>query len=81
MVKIFSKDGCPYCDKAKMLLDNYEIDYVVENVTHNKESLAFIKGNGHTTVPQIYNNSDILVEGGYDGLAALSREEILERLA
>ena len=80
MLKIFSKDGCPYCDKVKILLDNYEIDYVVENVTHNKEALAFVKGNGHTTVPQIYDDEELFVKGGYDGLAALSREEILERI-
>jgi len=78
MITVFSKDGCPYCDKAKALLDNYEIDYIVENVTRNKEALAFIKGNGHTTVPQIYNGLDLLVEGGYTGLASMSRETLLE---
>ena len=50
------------------------------NITKNKEALAFVKGNGHTTVPQIYNGVELLVEGGYNGLAALSREEILKRI-
>jgi len=77
---IFSKDDCPYCDKAKKLLDNYKIDYVVENVKTNKEALDFIKSHGHTTVPQIYNGPTLLVSGGYTGLAAMSREEILEGL-
>ena len=42
---------------------------------------------GHTTVPQIYNKiskpgriyEELLVEGGCDGLLALSKEEILEK--
>ena len=78
MITVFSKDGCPYCNKAMALLDAYAIEYVVENVSQNQESLRFLKGAGHTTVPQIYNGLDLLVEGGFDGLSKLTYEEILE---
>lgn len=78
MITVFSKDGCLYCDKAKALLDDYEIDYTVENVSTDPVALAFIKDSGHTTVPQIYNGLDLLVEGGYAGLSSISRETLLE---
>jgi len=34
---------------------------------------------GHKTVPQIYYNSKLLVEGGYSGLSKLSLNELQER--
>jgi len=79
MITIFTKDGCPFCVKAKNLLDGYDIKYLITNVTENKAGMKFIKEAGHTTVPQIYNNFDLLVEGGYNGLAELSKEEIMEK--
>jgi glutaredoxin len=80
VIVIFSKDGCQYCDKAKALLDTYEIDYAVANVDTSQEAMDFVKERGHTSVPQIYNGIDLLVAGGFNGLAEMSREEILERV-
>ena len=34
----------------------------------DSSALEFIKSQGHKTVPQIYFNGAILVEGGYTGL-------------
>jgi len=80
MITVFTKDGCPYCTKAINLLEGYDIQYMTTNVSENKAGLTFLKSAGHTTVPQIYNNFDLLVEGGYDGLAKLSKEDIIERV-
>jgi len=50
------------------------------NVSNSKVGMKFIKEAGHTTVPQIYNDFDLLVEGGYNGLAKLSKEDIIGRV-
>lgn len=46
----------------------------------DSSALEFIKSQGHKTVPQIYFNGSVLVEGGYTGLTkqdpALLREAI-----
>ena len=34
----------------------------------DSNALEFIKSQGHKTVPQIYFNGSVLVEGGYTGL-------------
>jgi hypothetical protein len=34
---------------------------------------------GHKTVPQIYYNNKLLVEGGYSGLSKLTLNELQER--
>jgi len=79
MITVFTKDGCPYCTKATNLLKDFDIEYTVTNVSKSKAGLAFLKEAKHTSVPQIYNDFNLLVEGGYDGLAELTKEEILER--
>jgi glutaredoxin len=37
-------------------------------VLEDANALEFIKSMGHKTVPQIYFNGAVLVEGGYTGL-------------
>jgi glutaredoxin len=50
------------------------------NVTEDADALAFIKEQGHRTVPQIYNDNTILVEGGWSGLQALGRDALLKAI-
>jgi glutaredoxin len=47
----------------------------------NQDALQFIKSRGHKTVPQIYYNDEVLVEGGYDGLKKANPDMLKERLA
>ncbi len=35
---------------------------------------------GHRTVPQIYYNGKLFVDGGWQGLSKLSREEIMREI-
>jgi len=37
-------------------------------------------GQGHRTAPQIYKGDELFVEGGYQGLARLSDEELFNKL-
>lgn len=64
---IWSKDNCPYCTKAKILLDNRNIPYEERNISKEwtKESLLEAVPNART-VPQIFLWGKYI--GGYDSL-------------
>jgi glutaredoxin 3 len=68
MYIILGRPNCPFCDKARELLASKGLEYTYVNVKHpdNKEWLDFLKSNGVTTVPQIFE----LLPGGYEGLFA-----------
>lgn len=74
MITIYSKNHCPYCDKAKALLKLKGIVYEEIKIDENSEAKDFVVSQGHRTVPQIYRDGQILVEGGYQGLAKQSEE-------
>ena len=49
---VYTKDGCPYCDKAIGTLREQKQPFMVGNLTHNSELLDAIKEqNQMTTVP------------------------------
>jgi glutaredoxin len=74
MIKVYTKLQCPYCEMTK--------DYLMRQaiVFEDADALAFIKEQGHRTVPQIYNDNTILVEGGWSGLQALGRDALLKAI-
>jgi glutaredoxin 3 len=81
MLIVYSKTNCPFCDQAKKLLDKYEIEYESINVEQDPAKRAWLQSQGHRSVPQIYTEDDqLFVEGGFQGLAKLSKDEILKRL-
>lgn len=69
---IYSKSGCPYCDKAKSVLknDNFNvIDCDLYLVDNKEEFLQFIKElaqKEHRTFPMIFHNNTFI--GGYSDL-------------
>jgi len=49
---VYTKDGCPYCDKAIGTLKEHSQLFMIGNLTHNPELLGEIKEqNQMTTVP------------------------------
>jgi glutaredoxin len=80
MIILYSKPQCPYCDRAADYLGRNNLSFTKIDVTEDEKALAFIKEKGHKTVPQIYFDDRILVEGGYDGLSRLSIEELNKRI-
>ena len=74
MITVYSKNNCPYCDKAKNLLKLKGIDYSEIKIDEDSDAREFIVGEGHKTVPQIYQDGRLLVEGGYQGLARQGQE-------
>ena len=80
MLTIYSKNHCPFCDQAKALLKSKNIVFEEIKIDEDSTAREFVVGAGHRTVPQIYYNGKIFVEGGFQGLSKLSTEEIQQRL-
>lgn len=74
MITVYSKDNCPFCDRAKQLLSNRGVEYTEINVSQNPEAREFLIEQGLRSVPQIYRGTT-LIQGGYQGLAGLSEQE------
>ena len=64
---IYSKNQCPYCDKAKFALKN-EPFLEVKNISENPEFFTELmeKNPNARTMPQSYKDDQLI--GGYDNL-------------
>jgi glutaredoxin len=80
MLTVYSKNYCPFCDKAKHLLKTKNVAYTEINIDEDQESREWLIGQGHRTAPQIYKGEELFVEGGYQGLARLTDEELFNKL-
>ena len=71
-VEIFTKFACPYCFRAKLLLENKGAAYQEIDASGgpNRDKML-ARSNGSTTVPQIF--IDGVHVGGCDDLMALDR--------
>ena len=80
MIKVYSKNGCPHCDVAKLLLTSHGYQYEEIRIDEDVEAKEFVLGKGHKTVPQIYLGETLLVEGGAAGLKQLTTKQIALRI-
>lgn len=79
-VEIYVKMTCPYCFRAKHLLDSKGIEYQVHSVDFGgplKQEMVQRAG-GRTTVPQIFIDDRHV--GGCDDLMNLERHGKLDEL-
>ncbi|ABD46297.1 glutaredoxin 3 [Neorickettsia sennetsu] len=79
-VVIYVKEFCPYCSRAKELLDRKGVLYTVVDIT-NDPDLAVVmmeRSGGRKTVPQVFIN-DVCV-GGFDDLNSLNESGKLNEL-
>lgn len=76
---IYTKRYCPFCVRAKHLLDSLELVYEEISVDGNPElQNTMAKMAGARTVPQVFINQKPI--GGSDDLHALYRANKLEAL-
>jgi glutaredoxin len=80
MITVYSKANCPYCDQAKAFLKNKNINYQEVRIDQDTEARDFVMSQGHRTVPQIYMDGKIFVEGGWQGLSKMTAEDILSEI-
>ena len=74
MITVYSRANCPFCVQAKNLLKLKGIEYTEVKIDEDAAAKDFVLEQGHRTVPQIYQDGILLVEGGYQGLARQSTE-------
>lgn len=78
-VVVYSSDYCPYCSRAKHLLQSKNVDFQEIKVDGKPQIRAeMIKKAGRTSVPQIWIGS--VHVGGCDDLYALERAGKLDTL-
>ncbi len=79
-ILIYTTNSCPYCIKAKQLLDNKGINYTEHRIDKNPELLDEVvtKSGGRTTVPQIFINDRHI--GGCDDLYELDKKNKLDSI-
>ena len=70
---VYTKDNCPFCDRAKTLLESRGIAYNTINLEQQPDAREFLIDQGLRSVPQIFNGTTLL-QGGYQGLAAQPEE-------
>ena len=68
MVTVYSKNNCPFCDRAKQLLENKGVSYTEINIEHDTDSRQMLLDKGLRSVPQIFHGYE-LIEGGFQGLS------------
>lgn len=77
-VVVYSKDYCPYCDRAKALLKSKGVPFeAIELQNHPGEFEKLKARTGLMTVPQIFIGEELI--GGYTDMAALDREGVLDQ--
>lgn len=81
MLTIYSKTQCPNCVHAKNFLTAKGIEFKEKNIEIDYEAREFILEAGHRSVPQIYLGDRLFVEGGWQGLSTMTKEEIEESMA
>jgi glutaredoxin 3 len=55
MLTVYSKNYCPFCDKAKHLLKTKNIAYTEIKIDEDQDAREWLIAQGHRTAPQIYN--------------------------
>ena len=65
---VYTKNGCGYCDMLKMMLNKKEYEYDVINIDEDAEAKEFVINEGHRTMPQVYKDGELFVEGGFTGM-------------
>jgi len=78
-VQIYTSNYCPYCIRAKQLLDSKGVEYDEVNLDKNPEKkLETMQMFNWRTVPIILIGDELI--GGYDQLVSLERSKKLDEL-
>lgn len=77
-VEIYTKQTCPFCIRAKELLDGKNVSYDEIRIDGDQEKRAAMiaRADGRHTVPQIFINDEGV--GGCDELHMLDRQGKLD---
>ncbi len=79
-IEIYTWQSCPFCLRAKALLEKKGLAYVEHRIDGDQTARAAMskRAEGRTTVPQIFINGQSI--GGCDELYALDQSHKLDNL-
>ncbi len=78
-ITIYTTDYCPYCVKAKVLLQKKQVAFEeIKIVSDEMRDAMIAKSGGRRTVPQIFIGEKHI--GGCDDLYELDRQKKLDEL-
>ena len=79
-VVVYTGAACPYCERAKMLLERKGVPYREIRIDRDPEGLAVMleRSGGRRSVPQIFIGDHHV--GGFDDMSALNLEGRLDPL-
>ncbi len=78
-VELYYADWCPFCRRAKALLDQKNVQYALYDVDQGDTKHTMIeRAGGKTSVPQIFIDNQHI--GGCDDLYALEGRQELDSL-
>lgn len=72
-IEVYSTNFCPYCVRAKNLLEDLGLEYTEINLEGKADELKALKERtGQRTVPQIFIDGEFI--GGFSELSQLNSE-------
>ena len=78
-IEIYTKDNCPFCEMAKMLLTHKAVNFEEINYGSDADKIAdLVKKSGMKTMPQIFIEDELI--GGYDDLRLLDESGKLDKI-
>lgn len=79
-IEIYTWSTCPFCVKAKRLLDAKDLDYIEHNLDGDEPARAKMakKTGGKKSVPQVFVDDQYI--GGCDDLHAAENSGKLDKL-
>lgn len=80
MLTIYSKNHCSFCLRAKQFLSEAGIAFREIDIEQDQHAREFMESEGHRTVPQIYWEGQLFVQGGWSGLSNMGVEQILHEI-
>ena len=71
-IEVYSGNNCPWCVRAKTLLESKGLDYEEINIsTHSERAEEMVQRSGRHSIPQIFIDREHV--GGFDELSQLNR--------
>jgi glutaredoxin len=67
MYRVYGKPVCPFCTKAKKLLERKGLEFEYFDITQDEDAREVVLSSGYRTVPIVYLASELV--GGYEQLS------------
>ena len=70
-IEVYSGNNCPWCVRAKALLESKGLDYEEINISTSGRAEEMVQRSGRRSIPQIFIDKEHI--GGFDELSQLNQ--------